>query len=185
MSKRKKERTQAQVIDESLIKMQKYLERKGIASSRVELERKTIIQIAGIDKNGGERLIVPELREKYGSDNLELDDSFQILMPFILQGTIIMNLGKIKHYEEYEVYDETDTKFSLKINDYIKMGKVFALMLKIDVQSISKIVPIYTYSYKCENVMDFFIEPYKGTVDINFSDYEKKCYYRTTNGRQS
>lgn len=40
MSKRKKERTQAQVIDESLIKMQKYLERKGIASSRVELERK-------------------------------------------------------------------------------------------------------------------------------------------------
>ena len=98
MSKRKK-RTQAQVIDEILIKMQKYLERKGIASSRVELERKTIIQIAGIDKNGGERLIVPELREKYGSDNLELDDSFQILMPFILQGTIIMNLGKIKHYE--------------------------------------------------------------------------------------
>ena len=79
--------------------MQKYLERKGIASSRVELERKTIIQIAGIDKNGWERLIVPELREKYGSDNLELDDSFQILMPFILQGTIIMNLGKIKHYE--------------------------------------------------------------------------------------
>lgn len=175
MSKRKKERTQAQVIDESLIKMQKYLERKGIASSRVELERKTIIQIAGIDKNGGERLIVPELREKYGSDNLELDDSFQILMPFILQGTIIMNLGKIKHYEEYEVYDETDTKFSLKINDYIKMGKVFALMLKIDVQSISKIAPIYTYSYKCENVMDFFIEPYKGTVDINFSDYEKNA----------
>ena len=50
MSKRKKERTQAQVIVESLIKMQKYLERKGIASSRVELERKTIIQIAGIDK---------------------------------------------------------------------------------------------------------------------------------------
>lgn len=175
MSKRKKERTQAQVIVESLIKMQKYLERKGIASSRVELERKTIIQIAGIDKNGGERLIVPELREKYGSDNLELDDSFQILMPFILQGTIIMNLGKIKHYEEYEVYDETDTKFSLKINDYIKMGKVFALMLKIDVQSISKIAPIYTYSYKCENVMDFFIEPYKGAVDINFSDYEKNA----------
>ena len=31
MSKRKKERTQAQVIDESLIKMQKYHERKGIA----------------------------------------------------------------------------------------------------------------------------------------------------------
>ena len=86
-----------------------------------------------------------------------------------------MNLGKIKHYEEYEVYDETDTKFSLKINDYIKMGKVFALMLKIDVQSISKIAPIYTYSYKCENVMDFFIEPYKGAVDINFSDYEKNA----------
>lgn len=39
------------------------------------------------------------------------------------------------------------------------MGKVFALMLKIDVQSISKIAPIYTYSYKCENVKDFFIEP--------------------------
>lgn len=30
MSKRKKERTQAQVIDESLIKMQKYLERKEL-----------------------------------------------------------------------------------------------------------------------------------------------------------
>lgn len=76
----------------------------------------------------------------------------------------IMNLGKIKHYEQYEVYDETDTKFSLKINDYIKMGKVFALMLKIDVQSISKIAPIYTYSYKCENVMDFLKNTYSTCV---------------------
>ena len=173
--KKKKEKTQGQVTVESLIKMQKYLERKGIASSRAELERKTIIQIVGTDKNRGERLIVPELRKKYGSDNLELDDSFQILLPFILQGTIIINFDKGKHYEEYEVYDETDTKFSLKINDYIEVGKAFALMLKIDVKSISKIAPIYTYSYQCENVMDFFIEPYKDTVDINFYDYEKNA----------
>lgn len=54
------------------------------------------------------------------------------------------------------------------------MGKVFALMLKIDVQSISKIAPIYTcILINAENVMVFFIEPYKRTVDINFSDYEK------------
>ena len=170
MSKRK---TKGQVIDELLNKMQKYLERKGRASSRVDLERNTIIKIVDTDKYEGERLIVPELREKYGSDNLELDDSFQILMPFILQGTIIMNMGKTKHYEEYEVYDETDTKFSLKINDYIKTGKGFALMLKIDVKSISKIVPIYTYSYTYENIMDFFINPYENMVDIYFSDYEK------------
>ena len=44
------------------------------------------------------------------------------------------------------------------------MGKVFALMLKIDVQSISKIAPIYTYSYKCENVMDFLKNTYSTCV---------------------
>ena len=174
MAKRKKEKTQGKIIDESLMKMQKYLERKGIATSRVDLERKTTIEIIGEDKNGKERLIVPELREKYGSDNIELDDSFQILMPFILQGTIIINLDKIKHYEEFEVYDVTDTKFSLKINDYIKIGKVFALMLKIDVKSISKITPIYAYSYQCKKVIDFFIEPYKEAIDICFSEVEKR-----------
>ena len=82
MSRRKK-KTDGQVIDESLMKMQKYLERKGIASSKFELERKTVIQILGKAPNGGERLIVPELREKYGSDTIELDDSFQMFMPFI------------------------------------------------------------------------------------------------------
>ena len=172
MSRRKK-KTDGQVIDESLMKMQKYLERKGIASSKFELERKTVIQILGKAPNGGERLIVPELREKYGSDTIELDDSFQMFMPFILQGTIIMDSDMVKYYEEYEVYDVTDTKFSLRINDYIKMGKVFALVMKIDVKSITKIAPIYTYSYQYENVMDFFVKPYKKVVDTCFSKYEK------------
>lgn len=174
MSRRKK-KTDGQVIDESLMKMQKYLERKGIASSKFELERKTVIQILGKAPNGGERLIVPELREKYGSDTIELDDSFQMFMPFILQGTIIMDSDMVKYYEEYEVYDVTDTKFSLRINDYIKMGKVFALVMKIDVKSITKIAPIYTYSYQYENVMDFFVKPYKKVVDTYFSKYEKSA----------
>ena len=171
----RKEKSQGTVIDESLKKMQKYLEHKGIASSRVELERKTTIEIVGVAENGKERLIVPELKDKYGSDNIELDDGFQLLIPFVSKGTIIIESDKIKHYEEYEIYDVTDTKYSLKINDYIKMGKTFALMLIIDVKSISKVAPMFTYSYESKNVMDFFITPYKDMVNINFTDYERQA----------
>ena len=52
MSKRNKEKKQGQVIKESLIRMQKILEKKRIASSKIELERKTTIEIIGLDKNG-------------------------------------------------------------------------------------------------------------------------------------
>ena len=50
-------------------------------------------------------------------------------MPFITKGTLIIGVEGLKHYEEYEIYNVTDTKFSLKIKDYIKMGKTYALML--------------------------------------------------------
>lgn len=175
MSKRNKEKKQGQVIKESLIRMQKILEKKRIASSKIELERKTTIEIIGLDKNGRERLIVPQLKEKYGSDKVELSDSFQILMPFISTGTIIINTGSEKHYEEYEVYDITDTKYSLKINDYVEIGKAFTLMLKIDVKSISRVTPIYPYSYECKNVMDFFIVPFGDMIDSYFTQYEKNA----------
>lgn len=173
--KRRKDKTQWQVICESTNKMQKFLERKGIASSRIELERNTTIEIIGYGKDGRERLIIPELREKYGSDIIELDDDFQILMPFILKGTIILKSEKETHYEEYEVYDITDTKYSLKINDYIMYGKIFGLTMKIDIKSISRIIPINAFSYKCQNVMDFFINPYREQVDTYFSQYEKNA----------
>lgn len=175
MAKRRKEKSQRQVIYESTNKMQRFLEKKGLASSRTELERKTTIEIIGTSEDGRERLIIPELREKYGSDTIELDDSFQILMPFILKGTIIMNLNNETRYEEYEVYNITDTKFSLRINDYIMTGKMFALVMKIDVNSIARVAPIYTYSYECKNVNDFFIEPYKDMVDNCFTEYEKNA----------
>lgn len=171
----RKEKSQGTVIEESLKKMQKYLERKGIASARLDLERKTTIEIVGVAENENERLIVSELKEKYGSDNIELDDGFQILMPFISKGTIIIDLGKIKHYEEYEIYDVTDTKYSLKIKDYIKLGKAFALMLIIDVKSISKVAPVYTYSYESKTVMDFFVNPYSDMINVNFTDYERQA----------
>lgn len=175
IKRRRKEKYQGQVIDESLNRMQKYLEMKGVASNRVDLERKTVIEIVGTADNGKERLIVPEIRNKYGSDDVELDDGFQILMPFIQTGTIIIDMGGEKHYEEYEIHDVTDTKFSLKIKDYVKLGKAFALMLIINVKSITKAAPISTYTYECKNVMDFFINQYKDMITINFTDYEKKA----------
>lgn len=175
MTKRRKEKSQGKVISASANKMQKFLERRGIASSKTFLDKHTTIKITGVATNGEERLLVPELREKYGSDNIELEDSFQTLMPFISKGTIIIDCGNEKHYEEYEVYDVSDTKFSLKINDYFQYGKTFALMLKLDVKSISKIAPIYTYSYKYESVIDFFINPYKETIDTYFTPYEKNA----------
>lgn len=154
--------------------MQKYLEKKKIASSQIELERNTRIEIVGMAENGKERLIVPELREKYGSDNLELSDGFQILMPFISKGTIVIEESKsLKHYEEYEVYNVSDTKFSVKINDYIKRGKIYVLMVQIDVKDITRITPISTYSYKFKNVNDFFFKPYKESIDINYTRFEK------------
>lgn len=173
--RRKKEKTQGEVINKSLNRMQKYLERKGVASNRIDLERKTIIEIVGTGNDGKERLIVPEIKDKYGNDNVELDDSFQILIPFIQKGTIIVGMEGIKHYEEYEVYDVTDTKFSLKIKDYIKLGKTFALMLIINVKSITKVAPISTYSYESKTVMDFFINSYKDMIETNFTDYEKQA----------
>lgn len=173
--KRMKEKTQGEVIDESLNRMQKYLERKGVASNKVDLERNTIIEIVGTGDDGRERLIVPEIKNRYGSDNVELDDSFQILMPFIGKGTVKIDVEGIRHYEEYEVYDVTDTKFSLKIKDYIKSGKAFALMLIINVKSITKVAPISTYSYESKTVMDFFINPYKDMIKTNFTDYEKQA----------
>ena len=175
IKRRRKEKYQGQVIDESLNRMQKYLEMKGVASNRVDLERKTVIEIVGTADNGKERLIVPEIRNKYGSDDVELDDGFQILMPFIQTGTIIIDMGGEKHYEEYEIHDVTDTKFSLKIKDYVKLGKAFALMLIINVKSITKVAPISTYTYECKNVMEFFINQYKDMITINFTDYEKKA----------
>ena len=175
IKRRRKEKYQGQVIDESLNRMQKYLEMKGVASNRVDLERKTVIEIVGTADNGKERLIVPEIRNKYGSDDVELDDGFQILMPFIQTGTIIIDMGGEKHYEEYEIHDVTDTKFSLKIKDYVKLGKAFALMLIINVKSITKVAPICTYTYECKNVMEFFINQYKDMITINFTDYEKKA----------
>lgn len=173
--KRMKEKTQGEVIDESLNRMQKYLERKGVASNKVDLERNTIIEIVGTGDDGRERLIVPEIKNKYGSDNVELDDSFQVLIPFIRKGTVKIDVGGIRHYEEYEVYDVTDTKFSLKIKDYIKSGKAFALMLIINVKSITKVAPISSYSYESKTVMDFFINPYKDMIKTNFTDYEKQA----------
>ncbi len=155
--KRNNKKSQDKIIEEILKKMQKYLEKKKIASSQIELERNTRIEIVGMAENGKERLIVPELREKYGSDNLELSDGFQILMPFISKGTIVIEESKsLKHYEEYEVYNVSDTKFSVKINDYIKRGKIYVLMVQIDVKDITRITPISTYSYKFKNVNDFF-----------------------------
>lgn len=47
IKRRRKEKYQGQVIDESLNRMQKYLEMKGVASNRVDLERKTVIEIVG------------------------------------------------------------------------------------------------------------------------------------------
>lgn len=175
IKRRRKEKYQGQVIDESLNRMQKYLEMKGVASNRVDLERKTVIEIVGTADNGKERLIVPEIRNTYGSDDVELDDGFQILMPFIQTGTIIIDMGGEKHYEEYEIHDVTDTKFSLKIKDYVKLGKAFALMLIINVKSITKVAPISTYTYECKNVMEFFINQYKDMITINFTDDEKKA----------
>lgn len=64
MAKRRKEKSQRQVIYESTNKMQRFLEKKGLASSRTELERKTTIEIIGTSEDGRERLIIPELREK-------------------------------------------------------------------------------------------------------------------------
>lgn len=93
--KRMKEKTQGEVIDESLNRMQKYLERKGVASNKVDLERNTIIEIVGTGDDGRERLIVPEIKNKYGSDNVELDDSFQVLIPFIRKGTVKIDVGGV------------------------------------------------------------------------------------------
>lgn len=173
--KRIKEKSQKEVIEESLKRMQKYLEQKGIASGRIDLERKTTIEIVGVAENGKERLIVPELKDKYGSDNIELDEDFQVLIPFISKGTVVINSNKVKNYEEYEIYDVTETKFSLKIKDYVKTGNIFALMLIIDVKSISKVAPVFSYSIESKNVQDFFINPYKNMVEINFTNYEQKA----------
>ena len=52
IKRRRKEKYQGQVIDESLNRMQKYLEMKGVASNRVDLERKTVIEIVGTADNG-------------------------------------------------------------------------------------------------------------------------------------
>lgn len=172
--KRNNKKSQDKIIEEIFKKMQKYLEKKKIASSQIKLERNTRIEIVGMAENGKERLIVPELREKYGSDNLELSDGFQILMPFISKGTIVIEESKsLKHYEEYEVYNVSDTKFSVKINDYIKRGKIYVLMVQIDVKDITRITPISTYSYKFKNVNDFFLKPYKESIDINYTRFEK------------
>ena len=64
--KRNNKKSQDKIIEEIFKKMQKYLEKKKIASSQIELERNTRIEIVGMAENGKERLIVPELREKYG-----------------------------------------------------------------------------------------------------------------------
>ena len=149
--------------------------KKGIASNRVDLERKTIIEILGTDDKGEERLIVHELKDMYGSDNVELDEAFQVLMPFIKKGTLVIDVRGEKHYEEYEIYNVTETRYSLRIKDYIRVDKIFVLMFIINVKELTKVVPISTYSYDCETVLDFFINPYKNMIDNQYMDYEKQA----------
>lgn len=48
-------------------------------------------------------------------------------------------------------------------------------MVDYDITDEEMYYIIYTYSYECKNVNDFFIEPYKDMVDNCFTEYEKNA----------
>lgn len=156
-------------------KLRCYLEDKQVTETFRDIKKKIQINIQGMDSNGKERLILKEIREKMGMDQVEANEVFCDLMPIVEDGVIRYETIDGVFYLNFKVISQTEKTFGLKIYEYRYSQGFFYLTYIVTVKEISKKLPLYISESEGLDVRTIlFSDEYLGrSSEKYFEDIEK------------
>lgn len=163
-------------MHKSLTKMQKFLIKKGIASSFKEVKELPRIEIIGTDDNGRERLIMKDLMESQDINVLESSVGYNTYYPATKCG-VIKSTTKTSgnYYTVFIVTSETPDEFDLKIHEYVYYNEIFYLRQIFTITGMSKKVPRQPLKkVDLETINEFFFNGFKRKELSEFTDMELK-----------
>lgn len=128
-------------FDNIVFRVRKFMEEKGIAETFPYIKSLDTIEITGSCSNGGERVLLNDIMDEFGEEEVKNSQGYRYLLSCIPEGVVkCRRTDGIIYYNHFKLVDCAEKSFGLEMQEYHFHDSSFYLRYIIKVSNISNTI---------------------------------------------